>query len=293
VAAVRTVTVGVYGHVDGLKRAIRTELAELPELALSVEEQWRGRRLYLCVDAGGRAEEGEVRRRLALALAEHILADLEPGLLARILGQNYGHFAREERDSILAYADKHLAAGGETAARVRRKSEILSRLLDYLEAAGEVNLEGFIRFRLKDYLEELEEAVDHAIDDFLLEREYREFVRLLRYFVDAQTPRMGVAHVVFGRDGHFRIFDEGAREVESQALRQFVVETLESDVAYEDLLVSALITLAPRSVRVHDRFGEADRESVETVTEVFEGRIEFCSGCALCRSRRTQRHPAH
>jgi putative sporulation protein YtxC len=291
VAVVERLSVGVYDKPEALRAAIDDELARLPNLRVSLQEEWHGRTLYLAVAADG--DEGEVRTHLALALAEHILSDLEPRLLARLVGRHYGFFDEEERASILAYAGRNLAGSSDAEALVHRKAKILARLSDYLEGEHEVNLEGFIRFRLKDYVEELEDAVDRAIDDFLLEKEYREFVRLLRYFVDVQEPRMGVAHVVFGRDGSFRIFDERAEEVEDEALRRFVLETLDSDVAYEDLLVSALITLAPRQVKVHDRFHRADPESVETVAEVFEGRVEFCDGCGFCRLRSVQGRPLH
>lgn len=281
-AAVQRLAVGVYAKADGLKRAIQAALAELPHVQASLGEEWRGDSLYLTLAADG--EEETVRMHVALALADHILSDLEPELLSRMIGQQYGHLERQERDSILAYADRNLSSTSDALdCRVERKAQIMSRLLDYLEGETEVNLEGFLRFRLRDYLETLEDAIDQAIDDYLLEKEYREFVRLLRYFVDAQEPRMERANVLYLQDGQFRLFDEHGQELENRVLRQFVMETLDTDITYEDLLISALITLAPRQVVIHDRYGRPDRESLETVAEVFADRLVFCPGCGLCR----------
>jgi putative sporulation protein YtxC len=290
VGGLQRCAVGVPAKAAELRAALDAELGQSPGLHLRVVEEHRGSQVFLDVSAEGE-DEGAFRTHLAHALADHIVNHLEPALLARLVASHYGYLDGSERESLLAYADRNLGENGADAAKVRRKRQIMERLLDYLEQAEELNLEGFVRFRLKDYMEELEDAVDRAMDDFLLEREYEEFVRLLRYFVDVQEPKMGLAHVVVLPDGRFRIFNEVGDEVESQVLRQFVVEMLDADIAYEDLMVSALITLAPRAILLHDRSGQQASESVETVSAVFQGRIDFCDGCGFCRARARQREP--
>ena len=50
---------------------------------------------------------------------------------------------------------------------------------------------------MKDYIEQLEESVDKAIDEYLMDKEYREFIKLLRHFVDLQEPKRDVVNIVF------------------------------------------------------------------------------------------------
>jgi hypothetical protein len=46
-----------------------------------------------------------------------------------------------------------------------------------------------------------------------MEREYKEFIRLLRYFVDIQDPKFDTIHVIVGFDGKYALFDENRREI--------------------------------------------------------------------------------
>ena len=57
-------------------------------------------------------------------------------------------------------------------------------------------MEGFIRFRLKDYIEELKYIIDGSVDELLIDREYNEFIKLLRYFVEIQEPKVEEVHVL-------------------------------------------------------------------------------------------------
>lgn len=258
--------------VEGIRRTRPVDLVTRREGAEEI--------LEIACDLDPEMEQ-EMRRELATAIGVHIISDLEPVLLDHICVKTYGHLSEEEKASVLSLADKALR---EPEAQDKdRKGEIVRRLLDYLQGENRLNLKGFITFRLKDYMDDMEDAVDQAIDDFFLEKEYTEFVRLLRYFVEAQEPRMSEVHVTVSREGSFALFDQEMHPVDGGNLREFIVDTLESEVAYEDFLVSALISLAPRRVVIHDALGLGDEESVTTVKNVFSDRVSVCKGCRRCQ----------
>ncbi len=106
-------------------------------------------------------------------------------------------------------------------------------------------LEGFVNFRLKEYIKDLEEIVDKAVDDFLMEREYREFIRLLRYFVDIQEPKFNTIHVIAGYDDKYILLNEEKREITNECIQEFMNDISNEEINYDDLLVSSLITMAP------------------------------------------------
>lgn len=249
---------------------------------VQIEERREGPEEFVDVSGDLTPEAVEdIRSRLAQAIGDHIVSDLEPVLLEKICERTYRHLADEERASILALATRSLH---EVEMPGTGRAELIAgRILDYLGDETRLNLRGFITFRLKDYLDDLEDAVDRAIDDYLLEREYAEFIRLLRYFVEAQSPRTDVVHVTVNREGAFRLFDGDHQPVDGGNLREFIVDTLDSEVAYEDFLVSALISLAPQDIVIHDRHGAGDQESITTVQNVFRERVRHCKGCRFCR----------
>ena len=167
-----------------------------------------------------------------------------------------------------------------------RRNNIVHRVIEYLERNQEIVLEGFINFRLKDYIMEIEDIVDAAVDDFLLEKEYLEFIRLLRYFVEIQEPKINEVHILLEKNNVFKLVDRNGKAIESEYLDGFAVELMNNSINYEDLLISALITLAPRLVVIHLTNPDEPRDTIKTIENVFGKRVRRCNGCIICSKER-------
>ncbi|MDP4092221.1 MAG: putative sporulation protein YtxC [Bacillota bacterium] len=221
------------------------------------------------------------------ALADFILRQYEEKLIGRVINSNYCYFNSAEKQEIMKLAlriirndDKNIL---NSIFQIRRRNIIVRKLLDYFESSNNIILDGFVNFRLKDYIKDLEEIVDKAVDDFLMEREYKEFIRLLRYFVDIQDPKFDVVHIIVAYDGKYVLQDGNGKEITNECIQEFMTEINEGEVNYDDLLVSSLITLAPRKIMIHSTEQFRNKELLETIKNVFSGRVLICTGCDLCR----------
>ncbi|QIA26804.1 hypothetical protein DYI95_004095 [Thermaerobacter sp. PB12/4term] len=231
------------------------------------------------------------RARVVRAIVAFIHDEHRWHLMQRLVTRRYAHLAPDARHQALAYARRHLAAAPARDGQLRY--QLSRQVAAYVEGAGLLLVDGFLRFRCRDYVEALELAVDRAVDEYLLDREYRDFVRLLRQFVDLQVPRLDVVHVVVEPSGAFTMTDEQGRAVSLPPGEAWVAgpgEGLAPDPG--DALVSALVTVAARRFVVHLRrrnqgLGGDTRDMLE---QVFGNRVEVCTGCTRCRSR--QRRPA-
>ena len=154
--------------------------------------------------------------------------------------------------------------------------------MDYFDNSNNIILDGFVNFRLKEYIKDLEDVVDKAVDDFLMDREYREFIRLLRYFVDIQEPKLDTVHVIVGYDNRYTLLDESKKEITNECIQEYVNEIAEGEINYDDLLVSSLITFAPRKIIIHGTDQFRNKELMETIKNVFSGRVVICQGCDVC-----------
>ena len=289
------ISIGTETCLEPLRERLSAEIRSLREegLDIQVEEESRGHLTFFdcnLPDAPAAGEDGKgldvlLRHTVAGALSDVIIDNWEQRLLHKLIHASYYYFNKEEQDTILNYAGRNLNSGeGDRSAEqtVSRKRAILHRVLEYLDSGRELVLEGFVTFRLKDYVEELEDAVDRAVDDFLMEKEYTEFIRLLRYFVEAQEPRIDEVHVVVFPGGGFKLQDSTGQTIHNEYLEEFVVEMVDSAVNYEDLLISSLITIAPARVRLHVPELTGRDEAVETVRSVFGERVTLCRGCDTC-----------
>lgn len=281
------ITVGSAQYAEDLRHRLGLELSSLRRGGCSValEESRCGDYTFFSLSTEEQGA-GQVRRGLARILADLIARNWQVCLLERTIRQNYRYLDSDERSLILGQARRVLEGsgdGGELLSEALRRGRILQALQDYLEGNGDLLVEGFVTFRLRDYLEELEEVVDQAVDDFLMDREQAEFIRLLRHFVDAQAPRLDLLHVIIRPEGSFQLMDACQNAISDEYLEEFVSEVAAKDVNAEDLLISALITVAPQRLVVHQQPGSGAGEGVDTIRRVFAGRVRMCRGCSICR----------
>ncbi|MBS4026504.1 MAG: putative sporulation protein YtxC [Clostridia bacterium] len=230
------------------------------------------------------------RQCMANVISELILSYWESKLIKDLIKEQYYFFTPEEKEKIFLRSLEIIQAGyphncENIVYQLNRKSKIINRLSEYLSANNELNIEGFVKFRLRDYTTELSDAVNYAVDEFMMDKEYREFIRLLRYFVEVQEPRLDQVHLVLKKDGKYLLFDDKKKEISSEYLDDFFSDLIDTDINYEDLLISALITIAPKQVLIHFTCEEKGGDTVQTIEQVFADRLEKCHGCDWCRAQ--------
>jgi putative sporulation protein YtxC len=268
--------------VDGVKSDIQIKRkGNLKFLSCTMVVDWE--RATLPIDELGSL----FKHYVANGVAEYILEKYENDLINKIIKNNFDYFSKEEQEQVVQYACKILKESEDKykknyLSRINRKNKIIYRMLEYLEENNELVISGFINFRLKDYFADLEDAVNKAIDEYLMEKEYQEFIKLLRYFVDVQEPRISQVHVVIEGAGLFKLLDHQKQVISNDYLEDFILDITDSEINYDDLLVSALITIAPEKIILHCSPAHRTKEVVETILNVFTGRVTTCTGCELC-----------
>lgn len=227
-----------------------------------------------------------VKHHVANMLAELIISREEKKIVHKIVENNYYYFSAEERkiiyDNTLQLLNDNYSVIADFGFGMRCKS-IVEKITEYLNSHHELVLEGFVNFRLKEYREKLAKVVDTAVDDFMMELEYKEFIRVLRYFITIQEPQIEEVHVVIINSGTYKILDDQGNLISNQKLENFVLES-DDTINYEDLLITALITIAPYNVMIHleDHNRIITQSVVDIIKNIFEGRFMICNGCDFC-----------
>ncbi len=282
------ISIGARQNIDGLRSTLNSQFALLTGVEVQLAEQEVGGFTFIDCNpirpaASDNLAERVFKHYLANALAEIILGNWENGLINRELKLHHQYFSDQERaiisDKVLKVLNN--CAGMSLTYRHSRKTRIAQKIRDYLEIHDKLILEGFIRFRLKEYYSELQAAITVAVDEFVMEKEYLEFIRLLRYFVDIQEPKIETLHVLVKPSGGFQLYDQDNNMVNNDYLDGFVADLVDNEITYEDLLISALITIAPRFVVLHVT-AKRESETIRTIRNVFGDRVSNCQGCSLC-----------
>jgi len=291
---VKLLSVGLTGTTDEVRSRLQNDCITLNQegFRVAIDEMNKGNYTFL----GCNVIEGELSFRnyeriknllknyVATILAEIIVVHEEKKIVRRIIDHNYYYFNDDEREIIYSNALKMLSSNSIVEPNfnfVSRRNTVLTKIIDYLDTHHELVVEGFINFRLKDYREQLVDIVDRAVDDFMMELEYQEFISVLRYFVDVQEPRIDEVHVVIGSGGTYKVLDSFGKTINNQYLENFATQC-GSEINYEDLLITALITLAPYTIMLHNANQDVTPSVLETIKSVFDGRVIMCGGCEMC-----------
>lgn len=221
---------------------------------------------------------------LAPLLAHFIIEDLKSVLLHDLFRIFYYHFGKEERRMILAQACRDLEPGTlQRCFKFYRSS--LERYLQPYRSGLPVHLdiEGFYNFRMSGFQHVLLRALDDAVSRYLAEKEHREFVRLLKYFLNLQHPGVELVHLAVDQQGRFEVLDRRFERIDAGEWEQLGGSGFDEQNDYEDILVSMLVSMAPRRIMLHRSVRKRYPGVIENLCSIFEERLIFCKNCAYCR----------
>lgn len=267
---------------EELRERLANELRVLEQAGLpcSVTEERAGpvTLFYCSLHAPSPDARESLRTAVAQAVGYVVVERLEVEWLRRLLRRQRPQYTAEEIAGVVEKARAEL--DHRTAAGRGERANVSARLLAHLGEESVLNVEGFFRFRLRSYADEIARCLRVAVRRFEKEREYAEFVKLLRFFLECQEPVVEELHILPDGQGSFSLEDPEGAIVHDGDLEEFVTDlSFDGQVRREDLLISALLTLAPQHVYCHLR---PDVWNLVTLEDVLAERLNYCSGCARC-----------
>ncbi|MGI5880913.1 MAG: sporulation protein YtxC [Syntrophomonadaceae bacterium] len=226
------------------------------------------------------------KHQVAEVIAEHILTQWEDKLIWKEIGRTGRTLSEEEKQFVYDKTVEFLHACQDNEKLNRllyfgRKSRITNRVLEYINENNYLLVEGFITFCLRDYLAEIKFAVEIAYEELRSEKEYNDFITLLRFYVETQTPKITEVNVLMTSNSFFYLWDGNGMKIDDRYMDYYVNELRFNEINFDDVLISILITIAPRRIILHNG-GDLSRQSVKTILKVFSDRIRICSGCPQC-----------
>jgi putative sporulation protein YtxC len=250
----------------------------------SMSETAVGPRRFFLLRFGSVRHRRKWRTALSRALADFICDSIEPDLIRRMIRQELHSHAAGEISQIEQVVLRLLESSAwerENAIYASRQEKLADQIATFVEESPKLAVDGFVRFRMKAHCRVLAACVKEAIHDYRLDQEYKEFIRLLRHFVQMQPPKTPLVHVIHEDKGRFRLLGADGAPYVFQEVTNWFREFLESPFSHEDYVVSALLTVVPDQVVLHTK--NPEQNVIRTLVQIFEGRIMICDGCGQCR----------
>ena len=216
-----------------------------------------------------------------------LIIDLyEERILKRIIFSNYFYFTNAEQKKILDICKDYLYNEGLDEAIIRTDSIKLS-CIEYFVNNKSAVLDGFINFRIKDYIKIIDYVVDLAVNKFVIDKEYNEFVELLKCYINSKDCNASLVHLIY-QNGETILLDEFKNiiTVDDTALNSKYL----SDISFSsnDYALNTLLTLLPEKIYIHVIDNTQD-EFINTIKLIFDDKVYICNDCNLCKLYRLEK----
>lgn len=217
--------------------------------------------------------------KLATILSYLVIDNFELDMIKDILISNYFYFDNSEISQILDICTENLC--DDEFSLPNRQLVLFDAFYNYIIEHHSIVLTGFINFRLFNYRSLLENLVDFSVNQFIIEREYLEFISLIKLYVNSQPTSCNNVHIVcfdlelFMLDENMQIIDIDKNSLNAKYL---------SDVSFShnDYILNTLLNLLPRKIFLHLVSPSSNLDFINTLKLIFENRIEICNNCNIC-----------
>lgn len=209
-----------------------------------------------------------------------VIDEIEESIINSILIQNYFYFNSNERKEILnLYFD--ITANDFSSIFDKKFKSLFDSFHSFLSSNKSLVLNGFINFRIKEYMEILDDIVNEAVNSFIIEKEYLEFISLLRLYINSQPKNNKPIHIIYSQSESL-LLDEN-KNIINISEQVFKAKYL-SDITFScnDYILNSLLTLLPDKIYIHLIEHYID-EFIHTLQSIFENRIILCSDCNICK----------
>lgn len=225
-------------------------------------------------------KENEFLNLIASLISDCILLFFEPLLIKRCINLNYFYFDDFEKKLIEKNCYSFIQTDEDNTLKYR-KEEIWINVLNYLLENKSILLDGFVNFRLNNYLDTINDIVDYSVNKYIVEKEYTEFINLLKIYIDSKQSEADLVHLVY-TNGESILLDSN-RNIISLSDNIFNAKYL-SDISFSsnDYALNALLTLLPKRIELHV-IGYED-EFINTLKLIFGNKIFICKDCNICRT---------
>lgn len=140
-----------------------------------------------------------------------------------------------------------------------------------------INIDGFLTFRMRNFREDIESIIDYVFERYMVEKEYNEFIRLLKYFVDIQESKIEEVNIFITDEGDYVIKDKNDNDILNLFLKELCSEKIIVETNLEDVIISGLITNVPQKIKVYGKEKSNNKEFLDTIDKVFGERVSYCS----------------
>ena len=195
------------------------------------------------------------------------------------LKENYFYFDDEEFEEI------RVTIEDEICNDLKIQLIIKNKLNEVIENSDMININGFIKFRLKFINLYIIQIVEKSIDNYLMKKEYLDFMNIIKYLTESEEKDYDLINILY-KNKKLQLYDTNMQKITSIGNNENIEVAQELDgkiFNYDESIINILLSVSPKKIKLHiNNIGEDDvviKNTVEIINKIFSERIELCHGC--------------
>lgn len=199
-----------------------------------------------------------------------LLSIIREDILKGYVKKTYGNIYVEEENEIY---NQSLDVFEKKEAIIRES--LLHRVIQCIGNDNYINIDGFVKFRMKELLGYISNIVDIAIEEYVMKKDHDEFINVLKYFIEVQNGKIDILKIYINKDDSFLLCDENDKPIENENDEELINMFVKENLNYEDFLISTLLSLCPKEILIYNwSRSKSSKEILETIKSIFGNRVK-------------------
>ena len=215
---------------------------------------------------------------VANLILDTILEFYQEKIIKRIINVNYFYFDDFERNIIFENCVEFLKQD-----EFEIKETLFKEIKAYIKDNRNIVLEGVANFRINEYIKLIDNIVDMSVNKYIIEKEYKEFINLLKIYVNTSESKMEIIHLIYV-NGESILLDKDKNIIQIDCNINNAKYLSDITFSSNDIALNTLLSMLPNKIEVHI-INEED-EFINTLKLIFENRIKICTECNICKTYR-------
>ncbi|MGL5507127.1 MAG: sporulation protein YtxC [Paraclostridium sp.] len=155
------------------------------------------------------------------------------------------------------------------------KESLFHRVIQCIGSENYINIDGFVKFRMKELLGYISNIVDIALEEYIMKKDHDEFINVLKYFIEVQDGKIDILKVYIKKDNSVILCDKDDKIIENENDEELINMFVKENLNYEDFLISTLLSLCPKEILIYNSAkNHKSNEIIETIKSIFAGRVK-------------------
>lgn len=200
------------------------------------------------------------------ALARITASQIQLKEIEKLVNISLGKLSKSELGAVSKLTMAHAAENGMSVWDEWYVEKIEKRLRECFAYNKTLNIEGFLKFRMQDFVRLWKKCLEEVICRAVAEFEYWEYIELLKNILKKQKMICRKVIIKCEPSGGYRLFDSNGNSLS-------IVNITDSDMTANDKLLCSLMAVAPEEIIAENSPRFIASKVFQTINRVFEGKV--------------------